>query len=143
MHARFMLTAFLLTILAVPALWSGAVRGAADEGDDQKPSVWMKKKLEFTEKILAGLASEDYDNIGKNARLMNTMSHLEKWVRGNTPEYRTQLKIFQNANDHLIRMADEKNLDGAALAYVQMTLSCVNCHKVVRASLREEPSRSK
>ena len=30
-------------------------------------------------------------------------------------------------------MAAEGNLDGAALKYVELTLSCVNCHKHVRS----------
>jgi hypothetical protein len=34
--------------------------------------------------------------------------------------------------DDLIEKAREKNLDGAALSYVEMTLSCVKCHKHVR-----------
>ena len=92
----------------------------------------MKKKLEYSEKILGGLASADFQAIGKSARSLNALNQIEKWVHGNTPEYRTQLRIFQNANEQVIRMADKENLDGAALAYVQLTLSCVNCHKVVR-----------
>ncbi len=74
----------------------------------------------------------DFDAIGKTARTMNSLTHMEKWVRGTTPEYRTQLRFFENANEQIIRAADKENLDGAALAYVQLTLSCVNCHKVVR-----------
>ena len=93
----------------------------------------MQKKLEYSGKILAGLAREDFEEIGKNARSMNALTQMEKWVRG-TAEYRTQLRIFQNANEQLIRMADEEKLDGAALAYVQLTLSCVNCHKAVRVA---------
>jgi hypothetical protein len=117
----------------------------AAEGEDEaaKASLWMKNKLSYSEGMLAGLASADFDAIGKNARSMKALGHMEKWVRGNTPAYRSQLQIFQNADERLIRMADQKNLDGAALAYVQLTLSCVNCHKVVRDSQREEPRPSK
>jgi cytochrome c556 len=58
---------------------------------------------------------------------------MERWVRAGMPEYRTQLQNFERANDQLIRHADAEQLDGAALAYVQLTLSCVDCHKVIRA----------
>jgi hypothetical protein len=105
----------------------------ADEPQEEKPaSYWMRKKLEYSEKILGGLAAADFETIGKTARTMNSLTHMEKWVRGTVPEYRTQLQLFQNANEQIIRAADKQNLDGAALAYVQLTLSCVNCHKVVR-----------
>ena len=114
---------------------------AADKEDQTKPSYWMQKKLGYSEKILGGLVSRDFDAIAKNAHSMGALSHIEKWVRGNTPEYRAQVRVFQNATEQLSRMAEEKNLDGAALAYVQLSLSCVNCHKVVRDT--EVPAHSK
>jgi hypothetical protein len=134
-----------LALAAVLVLFISASGGrAGDREEEQKPSFWMQKKLAYSERILAGLASEDFQEIGKNARSMNALGQLEKWVRANTPEYRTQLKLFQYANDQLIRMADDENLDSAALAYVQLTFSCVNCHKLVRHdSQREDPQRPK
>jgi cytochrome c556 len=105
---------------------------AADPEAERQPSYWMKKKLEYSEKILAGLADGDYEAIAKTARAMNSLTQMEKWTRGSQPEYRAQLQIFQSANQQLIRTAERENLDGAALAYVQLTLSCVNCHKIVR-----------
>jgi len=54
--------------------------------------------------------------------------------RASRPEYRTQLRLFEFADRELIRAAAEKNLDAATLAYNQLTVSCVNCHKIVRAS---------
>jgi hypothetical protein len=138
MKTRLALAAVL--ILSISA--SGGT--ASDREEERKPSFWMQKKLAYSERILAGLASEDFKEIGKNARSMNAVGQLEKWVRANTPEYRTQLKLFQYANGQLIRMADDENLDGAALAFVQLTLSCVNRHKLVRdGNHREDPQRSK
>ena len=121
--------------VALAILLAGGA-AAAESEDEKSGSFWMRKKLEYTENILAGLAREDFEQIAKNARSMNALSQMEKWVRG-TAEYRTQLKIFQNSNEQLIRMADEEELDGAALAFVQLTLSCVNCHKVVRVATRQ------
>ena len=127
--------------LVAVVVWSvitPPVRGAEEE---EKMSFWMKKKLEYTEGVLVGLTSEDYEAIGKNARSMNALGYFEKWVRAGSNEYRSQLKIFQNANERLIRMADEENLDGAVLAYVQLTLSCVNCHKLVRDHNEAKPAK--
>jgi cytochrome c556 len=116
-----------------------AAKAEALKGEES--SFWMKKKLQYSEQILAGLAKEDYEAIAKNARSMNMLSHMERWVRSSLPEYRAQLRIFENANQQLIRAADAEQLDGAALAYVQLTLSCVNCHKVVRDSASESAPR--
>jgi hypothetical protein len=127
MKTRCVLAVAALTLLGPACVWG------AQKEDEEAGSFWMQKKLEYSEKILAGLAREDFDQIGKNARSMKALTQMEKWVRG-TSEYRTQLRIFQNANEQLIGMADDKKLDGAALAYVQLTLSCVNCHKAVRVA---------
>lgn len=104
------------------------------QGDDAEPqkSDWMKRKLDYTQKILSGLAKGDYEAIRVNAELMNKLTPIERFIRGRTPAYRTQLQVFQFANEELIRLAEEKNIDGAALAFTQLTLSCVNCHKVIR-----------
>ncbi|REK09866.1 MAG: hypothetical protein DWQ37_17300 [Planctomycetota bacterium] len=127
---------------AVTAALVAAGAGARGGEDDEAGSFWMQKKLEYSENILEALAREDYPAISKNARSMNALSQMEKWVRG-SGEYRAQLKIFQNANKQLIRMGDEENLDGASLAYVQLTLSCVNCHKVVRDRSSETTLRAR
>ena len=63
---------------------------------------------------------------------MNALSQIEKWVHLSRPDYRTLLAIFRDANENLIAEADQEDLDGATLAYMQLTLSCVNCHKIVR-----------
>ena len=34
-----------------------------------------------------------------------------------------------------VKAAKEKNLEAATLAYVRVTMSCVNCHKLVRGKL--------
>lgn len=108
------------------------IRG--DDGDKKTQSYWMKKKLEYSQNILSGLATEDFTAIRANATSMKALDVLEKYIHPRTNEYRMQLQTFQFANDELIRNAREKNIDGAALAYVQLTLSCVNCHKVLRSS---------
>jgi cytochrome c556 len=135
-----MKAAAIMVGVAMCLLAGGTMADEPKEKD--QGSFWMQKKLEYSEKILAGLAKEDFEAIAANARSMNALNQMEKWVRAGLPEYRAQLRIFQNANEQLIGAADDRQLDGAALAYVQLTLSCVNCHKVVRASPSEKPSRA-
>jgi cytochrome c556 len=100
--------------------------------DEKKPSVWMKKKLDYSQEILAGLANEDFKAIATSARAMNDLNQFEKFFRARTPEYREQLQIFDTANKALVRQAEKENLDGATIAFMQLTTSCVNCHKIVR-----------
>jgi hypothetical protein len=39
---------------------------------------------------------------------------------------------FQRSTKALAEAAKKKNADGASLAYVQLTLTCVNCHKHIK-----------
>ncbi len=103
------------------------------EKEKEKPaSVWMKMKLSATQNILAGLTKGDFETIDKNAQSMLFVDHLEKWLRADTPGYNMKLKEFEYANKSLRLAAQEKNIDGATIAYIQLTLSCVECHKLVR-----------
>lgn len=102
--------------------------------DERPTSFWMQKKLEYTQHILSGLALEDFDQIERSAQAMQRLGKLEAFVRRHdTDAYRTQLRVFQFANEELIRLSADKNIDGAALAFTQLTLSCVNCHKQLRS----------
>jgi cytochrome c556 len=101
--------------------------------DEQPTSVWMKKKLEHSQSALRAIAMEDFDSLRASATAMRRLSDLEGFARRtDAKEYRAQLQIFEFANDELIRHAKDKNIDGAALAFTQLTLSCVNCHKHLR-----------
>jgi len=130
-------------LLLLVGLMVAVVRG--DEADEKGNSFWMQKKLEYAQNVLSGLATEDFEAIGKNARTMKTLGVLEKWVHAKSDAYRTQLKIFDYANDELIRQADEENVDGCGVAYMQLTLSCINCHRVVRDLSRpvDKPQKAK
>lgn len=105
----------------------------ADESS-QEASVWMRRKLDYSQQILGGIAEADFDRIATNAKAMRALSKVEGFVRGRTPGYRSQLQIFENAADQLIKHAEKDNVDGAALAFTQLTISCVNCHKHLRES---------
>lgn len=91
----------------------------------------MEKKLQLSQAILAGIVKEDFARISTSADdLLKLTKH--QWVRNETPEYRSQLKDFWIVVDGLKTAADEKNSDGTTLAYVQMTLCCVKCHKFLK-----------
>ncbi|MBC8353192.1 MAG: cytochrome c [Planctomycetes bacterium] len=117
-------------IVAVAFLASAVV--AEDPENKKEPSFWMKQKLKYSQEILNGLAQEDYELITKNAMTMKGLNKIEAFVRQKPEGYRTQLKTFQFSVNELVRSAENENLDGAVLAFTQMTISCVNCHKQLR-----------
>ncbi len=92
----------------------------------------MQLKLKHAQKVLEGVATEDFDMIAKNSQKMSLLAQDANWRVFQTPEYRHHSADFQRISDSLTKAAKDKNGDAAALAYVQLTMSCVNCHKYVR-----------
>jgi hypothetical protein len=109
------------------------VNSASDkDAEPAKASVWMRMKMKGTTGVLTGLATGDFEMIKENAQRMNALLRLERIARGKNEQYQLQLKLFRYANQELIRQADQRNIDGAAMAFAQLTTSCVNCHRMVR-----------
>ena len=104
-----------------------------DAEKKEKPvSFWMEKKLEYSQDILRGLVVGDLKSVGENAEQMRLLSKVEGWIRRGKPGYRAQMQVFELANTELLRTARTDNLDGATLAFQQLTVSCVSCHKILR-----------
>lgn len=100
--------------------------------DKDKESAWMKYKLDASQKILEGLTRGDLRLIEKNARGMINVGHLEGWAHADEPTYVSHLHAFRQANRDLVRASQEKNLDAAMVAFSQLTISCMQCHRFVR-----------
>lgn len=132
----------VLALLLFAPLVLGDEPKKAEEKDKRDPSIFMKKKLEFSENILAGLTSGDFDKVKENAKDMRALGTIEVFFRIRSPGYRTQFLIFENANDELIAQAEKKNLEGVTLAFHQLTSNCVNCHKTLRET-KPKDERSK
>ena len=108
--------------------------GTADQAGTEPtgPSFWMEQKMRLSQDILAGLAKADFEAIGKSAEIMNGLNRMEKFARRSPKGYRDHLKQFQMANRSLVRASRDENLEAAALAFNQMTNSCVSCHQTLR-----------
>jgi CheY-like chemotaxis protein len=62
-----------------------------------------------------------------------------EWQVLKTPRYQVLSNQFRRAIENVQEKATQKNLDGG---YVELTLSCVKCHKYVR-EVRDDPARWK
>ena len=121
------------------AIGAGVVYGVQDQQELQKDSTkFMQRKLINSREIVAGLALEDYPLIAKSAQDLMLLSHEADWNVIQTKPYLDMSGEFRGAAQRLRDAAKGKNLDGATLAYFEVTLSCVRCHKYVRQQIREE-----
>jgi hypothetical protein len=94
----------------------------------------MKLKLDYAQSLLTGIATENYDLIYLNAESLSKLSRDSAWRARQTPQYELFSAEFRRHLDAISKAAKDRNLDAASLAYVQMTLSCVQCHKYMRGT---------
>ncbi len=121
----------ILSIVVAATVWIVVV-SAGQSQDVDNVKTFMRAKLGHAQKVIEGLATNDFDMIAKHSQEMSLLSQATTWQVLQTPEYMRRSAEFRRSTDALTTAAKEKNLDGATLAYVDVTLKCVECHKYVR-----------
>lgn len=101
-------------------------------------SPFMQRKLDAAREIIKGLAIEDFDLISKSAQDLMLLSHETDWKVIQTDIYLRMSNEFRSSAGRLRDSANENNLDGSTLAYFEVTLNCVRCHKYVRQNRKDD-----
>ena len=120
---------YAVLMLATVALFSIAP-GRGEQVDKQKG--FMRIKLMASQQVLEALAVENFDSMAKHAQHISLLTREEGWNVVQTAEYRSRSTEFRRTADRLTAAAKKKNLDGATLAYLDLTQKCVECHKYLR-----------
>ena len=119
-----------------------AISGAQESGKsdraptgaaDAKLRHFMRQKLKHAHDTLDGLCTDDLELVASAAAKMVDMSRASDWVVIQGPVYAQHSAEFREACAQLEKVAKEKNSDGASLAYLRVTMSCMSCHKFVRS----------
>jgi hypothetical protein len=144
-QSRIVVAVMALSLLGACAVLAQSGKSARDkESLRDKVKVFMRSKLTNSQSVVEGLATENWDTIQSAGARMLVMSKAAEWSVGNTgPQYTQDTTEFINACKQLITQSKAKNLEGATLAYLQLTMNCVECHKHVRANQRAEENRSR
>lgn len=122
-----------LALIAAAALALAAVTLApAQPKTSRATREFMREKLGLAQKVLEGITLEDFALVESRALRLSAMSKEPPWQAVENPEYTQHSLTYRRHADALVRAAREKNLDAATLAYVRLTMSCVDCHKFVR-----------
>ena len=143
---RFTLMITLAVVTAVAVAVVAADKEKKKPKDSEKEPVaakkenegdrWMQAKLHSAQQIFAGLTQGDLDVVKKRAQYMAVVNVLEDWLKKSEfkkkSAYQGQLNAFEFANKELIRHAEDDNIDGALEAWVKLSRSCVECHKLIR-----------
>jgi cytochrome c556 len=123
-------------VLGALLVWAGTT--TTPERPDRRARAvkeFMRDKLELSQKLLEGLTVENYEVIASSAQRLSAMSQEATWQVFENPDYVQYSVDFRKHVNALRRAALKKDLDGATLAYVRVTMSCVDCHKYVRGRL--------
>ncbi len=123
----------------------GLAAGVVSSQQPNRVGPFMRLKLTHAEKLLGALAVEDFETIARESQQISLLTQDAQWQVLQTRDYLRHSLEFREAADRLTKAGREKNLDSAALAYVELTMRCVNCHKHVRdvkmAALPPAPNR--
>jgi cytochrome c556 len=113
-------------------LFLGGQDSSFTQGQNNQVSKLMAEKLKSSQKLLEGIAIGDFDKITTSAEKLIQLSNTEEWLQLKTARYEMHSNEFRRAAEALIQKAKSKNIDGATLAFFEMTMSCVRCHQYVR-----------
>lgn len=129
-------TCLLAAVIALPLFATSADDPSPGQADrnDEKVTRFMRAKLAASRNVLEGLTTEDFDKIEQGARRMLVMSRATEWQVIGTETYGRHSADFRRDAERLIKKAEVKELDGAALVWMELTISCINCHKHVRST---------
>lgn len=136
--------ALALAFLVIPTV--GQVVGdreslpVKDGAEGREFTYWMDVKLQESQNIFAALASGDFAKIEQSADKLKAVSKLEGFVRRSAEGYRTQQRSFEFAVNEIAAQADAESLEGVALGFQQLTLSCLHCHKQIRRESQTPPT---
>ena len=131
-----MKTKFVLSALLSMGLLAGVAATLTPNDPKITTREIMKLKLESSQKVLEGIAVENFTTIAVNAQKLVALSQAAGWQARQTPEYKQYTAEFRRFAESLQKAARDENVDAASVAYFQLTISCVNCHRHIREGVR-------
>jgi hypothetical protein len=126
------IVAVLLSLTFAGGYFATSQRSDAQQPGTGQRATFMRLKLQPVKDILEAIALEDFDRISAAAERVHLLSLDESWMVMQTDEYRRQSDEFRRSVAVMSKAAKDKNIDGATLGYMQMTLNCVRCHRQLR-----------
>lgn len=130
--SAFRTEAVVAACLVTAALAMPMATLAQPPAQADKVAPFMRVKLTHSQDVLEGLAVEDFDLIDRGAQQLSLTSEDASWQVLQTEDYARMSADFRRSCDRLREAARAKNLDGAALAWMEVTMKCVQCHKYIR-----------
>lgn len=131
----------LCAVVVAAAIVARSGTSVAEQPKVDDVGGFMRLKLTHSQHVLEGLTVENFDAIARGANALALASQASSWQVLQTEDYARHSAEFRRSCESLETAARDKNLDGAALAWMEVTMKCIQCHKYVRAADRDRQSR--
>ena|SRR5215213_2640882 len=123
---RLLYAALILPLVVVPS-------SSQERKKKREPDPLMAAKLKESQAMLEGLTLNDLAKVQASAeRLLEISKAAQLRKASNAPAYEAHASYFQRSAELAVEKAKARNIDGATLAYVEMTVTCVRCHQYTR-----------
>jgi hypothetical protein len=96
----------------------------------------MKAKTGYAHRLLDAVVAQDFDAVREQAFRLKAVAETADWNVLATAEYARESEDFIDATEGLLDSAKARNGDAVALAYMDVTLSCIHCHRYIKANLK-------
>ena len=125
-----------LVIASAGLLIAGLLIGSLDthaadpQVDEKRDAILMRAKLAASQQTLEGLMYGDFDLIDRGARQLRD---IDEWHTSKRDAvYDHYSAEFHRLSEKLMRLAKEKNAEGALYTYQHLTTTCITCHEYAR-----------
>ena len=110
--------------------------GASNSAQERNAPGLMLAKLASTQRVVTGLVTKNFGEIGKGAKEMIAICDATEWETHSDPLYGHYKAELRRQAVSLAELAENHNLEGAAFGYVQSISTCISCHSHCRDVLR-------
>ena len=117
--------AITVSLLAAVVLASG---GLTAQYNPTKGAL-MKAKAGYAHKLLDAVVQDDFEAIQDQAFRLKAVTESAEWNASKSPEYVRESDAFIHATEKLYDASKAEDGDATMLAFVDLTLRCVRCHR--------------
>lgn len=103
-----------------------------DQQDEEKMTrrELMRMKLMYSQNIVEGLTTKRFSLISEATQHLKDLTFVEAWESGRRGEiYANDSRGMRESADRLAQAANRMDTDAATLRYLELTISCINCHQ--------------
>ncbi len=121
------LSVFCLVLIGGLTAASVSLHSVQDQDDISRRDM-MRTKLLLSQNIVEGLTLSNFDQVKKSGNEIIELTKAEAWLTPKAPDYQDYSNQFRKSVELLIANAEEKNIDGSAMRFYDMTTNCIDCH---------------